>query len=282
MIMSKLLPPEGSSKGAKIFPEGTSEGTGVSKETSPGPAPTTQTTPKATNEAPVAPSTKGWLTREESARLLGVTIQTIKNYEKRGLLHPLPESRVDSGKGRKYTVLVHDPAELMKAKKAVPPPSARADQDTSTWWTREQAISHLNVATQTLKNYEKRGVLNPLTVRRQDKRGHEQSMIVYDPKELAKIPKAGHQLYSRDSGELASRAFQLFEEGKNNREVVIKLRITPDEARDLRERWLDEGGAGIVINSVAKEKLEQLLGTFADVADLVDLVARATEKLKVS
>ena len=104
-------------------------------------------------------------------------------------------------------------------------------------------------------------------------------MIVYDPKELAKIPKAGHQLYSRDSGELASRAFQLFEEGKNNCAIVIKLRMTPDEVRELREKWLDEGGAAIVINDAAKELLEQMLGTFSNVTDLV---ARVTEKLKAS
>ena len=104
-------------------------------------------------------------------------------------------------------------------------------------------------------------------------------MIVYDPKELAKIPKAGHQLYSRDSGELASKAFQLFEEGQNNREIVIKLRVTPDEVRELRERWQDDGGAGLVINSVAKGMLEKMLGPFTDVADLVDLV---TKKVKTT
>lgn len=172
--------------------------------------------------------------------------------------------------------MVHDPTELIKAKKTAP--FARSDQDTSTWWTRDQAVNNLNVSTQTLKNYEKREVLHPLTVRRQDKRGHEQSMVVYDPKELAKIPKAGHQFYSRDSGELASRAFQLFEDGKNNREIVIKLRVTSDEVRDLREKWLDDGGAGIVINNAAKDALEQMLGAFVDVADLVALV---TKKLKV-
>lgn len=267
MVMSTGLPPEGVRKGDEIF----SDEARVSKAA----APTAQEAQQPPRLAPVAPSTKGWLTREESSRLLAVTIQTIKNYEKRQLLHPLPESRVDP-RGRKYTVMVHDPAELAKVKKAVTS-SARADQDTSAWWTRDQAVSLLSISTQTLKNYEKRGLLHPLSVRRQDKRGHEQSMIVYDPKELARIPKAGHQLYSRDSGELASRAFQLFEDGKNNREIVIKLRVTPDEVRDLRERWLDEGGAGLVINGAAKEALEQLLGTFGDVADLV---ARVTERLK--
>jgi len=230
--------------------------------------------PAARLSAPTV--TKGWLTREESGRLLGVTSQTIKNYEKRRLLHPQPEARVANG--RKYTVLLYDPTELLKLKKAEAP-FASPDQDTRAWWTRDQAVNGLSISVQTLKNYEKRGVLHPLTVRREDKRGHEQSMIVYDPKELAKIPKAGHQLYSRDSGELASKAFQMFEEGKKNSEIVIKLRVTPDEVRELREKWLDDGGAGLVINGTAKEALERVLGDFADVADLVTLV---TSKLKTA
>lgn len=270
MVTSKDLPPETPSKGDEFFSEILSDSSACGDTRFP-------TAPTDRNSPPVLIRTKGWLTREESARLLGVTTQTIKNYEKRRLLHPLPESRVDS-RGRRHTVMVHDPTELIKVKK-IAAPCARSDQDTSVWWTRDQAVNGLNVSTQTLKNYEKRGVLHPLTVRRQDKRGHEQSMIVYDPKELAKIPKAGHQLYSRDSGELASKAFQLFEEGINNRDIVIKLRVTPDEVRDLREKWLDDGGAGIVINTVAKAALEQILGAFADVTGLVALV---TEKLKAA
>jgi DNA-binding transcriptional MerR regulator len=266
MVTRKVLPPETTSKADELFSEGTAE-----SDHSDGSSPTAQVNRTL---PPRSAGTKGWLTREESARLLAVTTQTIKNYEKRRLLHPLPESRIDQ-RGRKYTVMVHDPAELVKVKKLAP--YAKSDQDTSSWWTRDQAVNSLNVATQTLKNYEKRGVLHPLTVRRQDKRGYEQSMIVYDPKELAKIPRAGHQLYSRDSGELASKAFQFFEEGKNNREIVIKLRVTPDEVRDLRERWLDDGGAGLVISNEAKDALEQVLGAFADVTDLVALV---TQRLK--
>lgn len=274
MVASTGLPPESFRKGDELFPDVPEN---ADRSNDPSSAAQADQHSADKHQERIPPSTKGWLTREESARLLAVTTQTIKNYEKRRLLHPLPESRVDP-RGRKYTVMVHDPAELAKVKK-IAAPSARSDQDTTTWWTRDQAVNLLSISTQTLKNYEKRGVLHPLSIRRQDKRGHEQSMIVYDPKELAKIPKAGHQLYSRDSGELASRSFQLFEEGKNNREIVIKLRITPDEVRDLRERWLDEGGAGIVINSAAKEVLEQVLGGFTDVTDLVALI---TKRLKGS
>jgi len=262
MVTSKDLPPKTISKGEELFPEDLSIRADARSQQG-----------QAGQTPPVAPGTKGWLTREESARLLGVTIQTIKNYEKRGLLNPLPEARVDP-KGRKYSVLVHDPTELLKAKKKTTSPFANPKLDTSAWWTRDQAVSGLSVSPQTLKNYEKRGLLHPLTVRRDDKRGHAQSMIVYDPKELAKIPKAGHQVYSRDSGDLASKAFQMIEEGRNNREIVIKLRVTPDEVHELREKWLDEGGAGLVINNAAKQALEEKLGAFGDVTDLVALVTK--------
>ena len=270
MVTSKNLPLEAPSKGSDLFPEDLPEtnAQAVRAEAKSAARPTDRSL------SPIS-TTKGWLTREESGRLLGVTIQTIKNYEKRQLLHPLPESRLDL-RGRRHTVMVHDPAELIKVKK-ITAPFASLDQDTSTWWTRDQAVNGLSISMQTLKNYEKRGMLHPLTVRREDKRGHEQSMIVYDPKELSKIPRAGHQMYSRDSGELASKAFQMFEDGKNNREVVIKLRMTPDEVHDLHDKWLDDGGAGLVIGTAAKETLEKMLGAFVDVADLVALV---TKKLK--
>jgi transcriptional regulator with XRE-family HTH domain len=238
------------------------------------PADPTSKTTTAANTA--SPNTKGWLTREESARLLGVTIQTIKNYEKRRLLHPLPEARVDL-KGRRYTVLIHDPAELVKVKKAAAPFST--DQDTRTWLTRDQAVNGLSVSAQTLKNYEKRGVLHPLTVRRDDKRGHAQSMVVYDPKELAKIPRAGHQLYSRDAGDIASKAFQMFEDGEKHSAIVIKLRVTPAEVRELHEEWLDAGGSCLVINSAAKEVLEKKLGIFSDIVGLVRLVTGEVDPL---
>ena len=277
MVTSESLPPKPPDKGENIF----GEQCPTFAEEPPKHATDVATSSNSSNPTsvakpakPVVPNTKGWMTREESARLLSVTIQTVKNYEKRGHLHPLPETRVNPKNGRKYTVMVLDPAEILNVKKTV---DARPDQETRTWWSREQARTALSVSTQTLKNYEKRGLLHPVSVRRADQRGHEQSMIVYDPKELAKVPK-GHQLYSRDSGELAAKAFIMFEDGRNNREVVIKLRITPDEARELREKWLDEGGAGIVINPTAKQALEKMLGAFNDVADLVALV---TKKLRV-
>lgn len=222
-------------------------------------------------ESPIPQSTRGWLTREESARLLNVSSQTIKNYEKRGQLRPLRETREDP-RGRKYEVVVYDPRELLQARK-----DTTEAVDTSTWLTRNDAVSALSISTQTLKNYEKRGLLRPRVVRRQDKRKHEQSLVVYDPKELAKLPRGvGRAVFSRESGELAARCFELFEEGTGNREIVIKLRVTPDEVRDLRERWLDEGGSAITITREAKEALEALIGPFAGIADLVTLV---TEKL---
>lgn len=219
---------------------------------------------------PTAP-TKG-LTRIESAQFLRVTEQTIKNYEKRGLLHPVSETRQDS-RGRKYNVWIHDRAELIKARSTIL--QSREVLDTSTWLTRREAAESLSVATQTLVNYEQRKMLHPAHVRRADKRGREQIVVVYDPKELGKLPRGvGRLVYSRETGELAASCSALFEQGKSNREIVIKLRVTYDEVRELREQWLDGGGAALVINDEARSTLEKMLGPFEDVAGLIMLVKR--------
>jgi hypothetical protein len=223
------------------------------------------------------PNTSGWLTREESARLLGVSAQTIKNYEKRGLLHPLREPRLD-GRGREQLVTVHDPKELARLRGTLQAQAKQDLIDTSAWLTRNESTDALSISIQTLKNYESRGLLHPLRVPRRDTRGHEQCVVVYDPKELAKLPRGvGRPFASRESGELNARAFEMFEQGKNNREIVIALRETSERIRELREMWLDDGGACLVISPEAKTLLENMVGSFEGIADLVELV---TAKLK--
>jgi len=218
------------------------------------------------------------LTRDESARLLGVAVQTIKTYEKRGLLHPLQEPRQDS-KGREHVVTVHDPQELVSLRVTLQAKNKGDVIDTSGWVTRNEACDSLSISTQTLKNYEQRGMLHPLHAPRRDRRGHEQMVIVYDPKELVKLPRGiGRPFSSREPGELEARCFQLIEEGKTNREIVIALRETSDRVRDLRDRWQNDGGTDLMITSEAKATLENVLGPFKDVTDLVALV----EALKVA
>src|SRR5262249_41939068 len=129
-------------------------------------------------------------------------------------------------------------------------------------------------------NYERRGKLHPRYAYRADSRGIEHRVAVYDPNELVKLPHPYNQSTpSRDPGEIAAQAFELFREGKTDQEVVIKLRATPDAIEVLRSKWLDMGGADIVIGSHAKEALEKLVGPFKDVAELVEIVTKLKERL---
>lgn len=215
--------------------------------------------------------TATWLTREESAHLLGVSHQTVKNYERKGFLHPAHVHRRDV-RGREQLVSVYDPQELIKVRKGLETKERQeVSADTSTWLTRNECIDVMNVARQTLRNYEKQGRLHPKTVKRRDARGHEQSVTVYNPQELAKLPR-GRALAPREIGEMTALCFELFDQGKTFREIVIQLRQTSDKVRELHEKWLDDGGASFVISPQAKEALEKVLGPFADVAELVHLV----------
>ena len=149
------------------------------------------------------------------------------------------------------------------------------------WLTRNEASDMLSCSTQTLVNYERKGALHPQHAYRPDGRGVEHRVIVYDPKELAKLATRmnRHNLLPRDPGELAGRAFDLFDENKLDKDVVKELRLTPDAVQVLREKWENMGGSKLVISPVAKEALERMVGPFETVTDLVELV---TQLKKVS
>jgi hypothetical protein len=146
--------------------------------------------------------------------------------------------------------------------------------DTNKWLSRNEASDLLGVSTVTLLNYERKGILHPQQARRPDRRGIEHSLIVYDPQELAKVPRSGRVNYitPRDPGEIAARCFELFDRGSTLREAVIDQREHPDKIRDLHDKWLDMGGANFVISPGAKEELEKCLGPFGNVAELIELV----------
>ncbi len=232
----------------------------------------------APQKAAVSSDVLGWLTREESAHLLGVAVQTIKNYERRGVLHLQHATRRDV-RGRVQVVVVHDPKALTKLRETIRGKRDEVPNDTKSWLTRNESTDLLSVCTQTLKNYERQGKLHPIRVPRRDARGHEQLVVVYDPKELAKLPRgSGRPFGPREPGELNARANELFAQGKNVSEVVIELRETSDKVRELHDRWLDDSKATLVISNEAKGALENMLGPFTGVAELVELV---TAKLAV-
>jgi DNA-binding transcriptional MerR regulator len=215
------------------------------------------------------------LTREESARLLGLAPQTVKAYEKRGLLNAIQGKRQDD-KGHVRLVTFYDPQELLKLRvklQAQAKPDESGGVDTSTWLTRNEACEMLSISTTTLKNYEKAKKLHPLQATRTDARGHEHLVVVYDPGELSKLPRGnGRPLAPREPGEQEAQCYALIEQGMSNREIVIALRATSDRVRELRERWQNDGGTDLMITREAKDALEAVLGPFKDVTDLIALV----------
>jgi hypothetical protein len=151
--------------------------------------------------------------------------------------------------------------------------------DLGSWLTRNDAADLLRRSVTTIANYERDGRLHPRHVYRADSRGIEHRVAVYDPKEL--MPLRNPELRShatRDPGEIAARSFELFNQGKTVCDVVIELRETPDQVRQLHESWLDSGGADLTITPVAKEALEKVVGPFATVADLLSVLEEIAKR----
>jgi DNA-binding transcriptional MerR regulator len=140
--------------------------------------------------------------------------------------------------------------------------------------TRNEASDFLSCSSNTLQNYERRGVLHPQYAYRTDGRKAGQRLIVYSPEELTKLKIRMKRASVREPGEVAARAFELFSEEKKLTEIVIILRAPPETIQHLHEQWLDMDGARCVISPVAKEALQELVGPFESIADLVERVAK--------
>jgi hypothetical protein len=140
------------------------------------------------------------------------------------------------------------------------------------WLTREDASSHLAVSIQTLKNYEQAGKLHPQRTPRLDSRGHERIVVVYDIKEINQLPRGRGMATSRDPREINVRAYELFDAGKSVREAVIELRESSDVVRTLHDKWKDDDGMEIIVTKNARKALEEMLGPFKDVTELVERV----------
>lgn len=154
-----------------------------------------------------------------------------------------------------------------------PPTALRGEPDTSTWLSRNEGSDLLGCSASTLLNYERRGVLHPQVALRPDPQGILRRTTVYHPDELTKI-RARLKRPVREPNEFSARAFDLFRAGHKLEEIVSELRTTPEEVERLHEKWLDLGGARLVIAGPAKEALAKIVGPFDSVTDLVELVAK--------
>jgi len=163
-------------------------------------------------------------------------------------------------------------------------PDVEIQPDTSGWLTRFQSAEYLGVSVTTIANYERRGKLNPRHEYRADSRGSEQRVALYDTKQLNPLRRYASPMREkiRDPGELAASCFELFDQGRTLREIVIALRETPEQIRALRESWLDAGGADLTITSLAKESFEKIVGPFLSVAELLSLVEDLAKKEKLA
>lgn len=144
--------------------------------------------------------------------------------------------------------------------------------DTSSWLTRTQAADLLGVSHTTMKNWDAAEILHPRKETRDLPNGGSREIWVYDPRELARVPNARRQraqMMPGDKGEIAARAFELFDEGVSRREVVTRLRETPEAVEVLHDQWLRLGGVEIVLSKVARDEIARIVGPFDGVAGLV-------------
>jgi hypothetical protein len=166
-------------------------------------------------------------------------------------------------------------------------PDIEIQPDTRGWYTRFECAQFLGVSITTIANYERSGRLHARHEYRRDNRGFEQRVAVYNPEELKTLRKGTPIQALRpekitDPGELAASCFELFDQGKTFKEVVIVTRNTLDQVRDLYESWLDAGGADLTITPTAKEALQKIVGAFSSVADLLSLVEELAKKAGLS
>ncbi len=152
---------------------------------------------------------------------------------------------------------------------AVPQKTATPSRDLTAWLTREQASDLLGVSYETIRRYEQIGRLhaeerfNPNTGR---------VARVYEPAELAKIPRRFKAAAPNEQGELCARIFELLDAGRTVREIVIECRETATKVDEIKEQWLDAGGGELAIAPAVKAELERALGPFATAAELVKRV----------
>ncbi len=148
--------------------------------------------------------------------------------------------------------------------------------DRSSWLTVRQIADSLGVSEGTVRSWQSRGVLK--NVGKAQRRGRNGSLFlcdVFEPGEVAALDakrRKGAVGPPSDPGEIAAQAFELFDRGDELRKVVVKLRQRPEVVSELHDQWLDLGGAQVVLTKEARDALEQVIGPFEGIADLVRLV----------
>jgi hypothetical protein len=122
--------------------------------------------------------------------------------------------------------------------------------------SRIQATDLLGVSHFTLMEWERKGMVHPITAR---SRTSNHECIYYDATELAALPITRNK-YKLDPGEVASRVFKMLREGAALDEIVIELRLEPAIVEDLRQQWFESGSKIMAVSERSRLELERLLG----------------------
>ncbi len=115
------------------------------------------------------------------------------------------------------------------------------------WLIRKDVAKRLGMAENSVKRRDGR-VFHPI------QRGR---LFFYDPAEVERYAEQhGPKRATRAEGEIAARAFELFEAGKDFRKVVIELQQTPARVRELfREYAL---GSDLIVPAAICREIESL------------------------
>ena len=157
------------------------------------------------------------------------------------------------------------------------PPSISDDKPR--WLTHTEAADLVGVSYNTIAYWARRGLLQPQKERRTLSNGTVREVLVFDSNAVMTLARRRNANGVNDVDETAASAFEMFEEGRSIREVVIKLRKAPERIEALHEQWLSCGGSELVLNAVAQRELADLVGSFDGVADLVQRVAEMANRL---
>ena len=159
-------------------------------------------------------------------------------------------------------------------------PEAQIKVDTTGWPTTNEVSDRLGVSNNTILTWKRRKRLRPVKAKKAHPTGGFREVDVYDPREIEAIAIERRQTSAKDPGECAARVFEMLDSGRPPREIVTALRITPDCVEELRERWMDLGGADIVIGPAAHAELAKHVGPFEGVAGLVTRVAQIASAIQ--
>ena len=135
--------------------------------------------------------------------------------------------------------------------------------------TRRDAAARLGLSVRQIRYLQQKGRLPG--------RRDSESVWTFAVEDVDALAETSGQ--SQDAGELAAQVYERFRDGDSDVDVVIALRLHPDDVAALRARFV--GGGGAHLNSAQLSALRKALasvGMSDEVADLVESVTELCER----